>query len=284
MPEVFDETIVSPRRTSSTRASRARFASSCSMIASTIQSTPLSFWRSESNPPIETSEAVLGVKNGSGLSPRARLSPSRAASAVTSSNSTATPAFAKCAAICAPIVPAPITPTLRKVVITHMLQCAALRHSHLEGRMIRWLTATCVCMVLSFGAAAHAQSEQVSGTVVDGAGLGIPGATVQLASASRRELATSGQNGAYTFSNVTPGKYQLIATLVGFAPATPVEVVVSSENASASALTLRVASLAETVVVSATKGDIALVDAPATMSVLTSAELQSSPAQTYGDL
>jgi outer membrane receptor protein involved in Fe transport len=150
--------------------------------------------------------------------------------------------------------------------------------------MIRSLTAACVCMVLSFAAAAHAQTTQVSGTVVDEAGLGVPGASVQLVGASRRDLATSGQNGAYTFSNVAPGNYQLTATLVGFAPATPVDVVVSSTNVSAPALSLKVASLAETVVVSATKGDIALVDAPATMSVLTSAELQSSPAQNYGDL
>ena len=150
--------------------------------------------------------------------------------------------------------------------------------------MIRWLTAACVCVVLSFGAAAHGQTAQVSGNVVDEAGLGVPGATVQLASTSRRELATSGQNGTYTFSNVVPGNYQLTATLVGFASAAPVNVVVASTNVSAPALTLKVASLAETVVVSATKGDIALVDAPATMSVLTNAELVSSPAQNYGDL
>ena len=150
--------------------------------------------------------------------------------------------------------------------------------------MIRWLTAACVCVVLSFGAAAHAQTAQVSGTVVDDSGLGVPGATVQLASASKRDITTSGQNGAYTFSNVAPGSYQVTATLVGFAPAAPIELAVASTNVSASPLTLKVASLAETVVVSATKGDIALVDAPATMSVLTSAELESSPAQNYGDL
>ena len=150
--------------------------------------------------------------------------------------------------------------------------------------MIRWMTAACVCAVLSFAAVARAQTAQVSGTVVDEAGLGVPGATVQVASASRREFATSGQNGGYTFSNVAPGNYQLTATLVGFAPTPPVDVVVASEKVSAPALTLKVASLAETVVVSATKGDIALGDAPATMSVLTGAELASSSAQNYGDL
>src|SRR5262249_26212265 len=92
------------------------------------------------------------------------------------------------------------------------------RKSRVEGRMIRWLTTTCACLALLFAAGARAQTVQVSGTVVDEAGLGIPGAAVQLASASRRELTTSGQNGAYTFSNVIQGSYQ-VAILVGFAPA-----------------------------------------------------------------
>ena len=50
------------------------------------------------------------------------------------------------------------------------------------------------------------------------------------------------------------------------------------------AITLTLANLSETVVVSATKVESQLVDAPATMSVLTSQELASSPAQNYGDL
>ena len=80
--------------------------------------------------------------------------------------------------------------------------------------MIRWLTVACVCTALLCAAGARAQTAQVSGTVVDEAGLGVPGATVQLAGASRRELTISGQNGTYTFSNVAPGSYQLTATLV----------------------------------------------------------------------
>ena len=77
-----------------------------------IQSLSLMRARS-SKPPVVISFHVSGVKNGSGFSARARLSPSRAASAVTSSSSAGTPALAKCAAICAPIVPAPSTATER---------------------------------------------------------------------------------------------------------------------------------------------------------------------------
>ena len=71
------------------------------------------FERSGSKPPVEIKAAASAVKNGSGFSVRARFSPSRAASAVRSRRSTGTPALAKCAAICAPIVPAPSTATDR---------------------------------------------------------------------------------------------------------------------------------------------------------------------------
>ena len=67
--------------------------------------------RSVSNPPVRTSDRVSGVYDGSGLSARARSSPSRAVRASRSSSRAGTPALAKCAAICAPIVPAPSTAT-----------------------------------------------------------------------------------------------------------------------------------------------------------------------------
>jgi iron complex outermembrane receptor protein len=151
--------------------------------------------------------------------------------------------------------------------------------------MIRWSVAG--CLVLFFAVPAFAQSAQVAGTVVDETGAGVPGASVQLAGPSHRALTTSDVSGAYTFSNVAPGTYDLTATIVGFATATGNVVVPASSNVTTITgppLTLKLASLAETVVVSATKNDTALVDAPATMSVITSAELQASPAQNYGDL
>jgi outer membrane receptor protein involved in Fe transport len=148
--------------------------------------------------------------------------------------------------------------------------------------MIRWSGAA--CLVLCFAIPVFAQSAQVTGTVVDETGAGVPGANVQLTGPATRALATSGTGGAYTFSNVVPGTYELTATIVGFATATAGNVVVGNSAVAAPALTLKLASLAQTVVVSATKNDTALLDAPATMSVITNAELQASPAQNYGDL
>src|SRR5712672_250164 len=148
--------------------------------------------------------------------------------------------------------------------------------------MVRWLAAA--CFVLTVAVTAGAQTAQVTGTVVDESGAGVPGASVQLSGTTIRALATSGQGGAYEFTNVAPGTYQLTATIVGFAPAITSNVAVSVSNVVVPALTLKLASISETVVVSATKTDTQLVDAPATMSVITNAELQSSPAQNYGDL
>jgi hypothetical protein len=127
MPDVFDVTIVPGRRTASTRSSSARLTSSCSTTASRIQSTLAIFERSGSKPPVEIRAAASTVKNGSGFNPRARLSPSRAASAVRSSSSTGTPALAKWAAICAPIVPAPSTATERIGVVGVVISAPARR-------------------------------------------------------------------------------------------------------------------------------------------------------------
>ena len=149
--------------------------------------------------------------------------------------------------------------------------------------MTRWLTIA--CLVLACAVSARAQTAQVSGTVIDESGAGVPGATVQLAGQASRDFATSGQGGAYEFTNVAVGSYELTATLVGFAPAAGARVVVGPNvPVMAPALTLKLATLSETVVVSATKTNTALVDAPATMSVITNAELKASPAQNYADL
>jgi outer membrane receptor protein involved in Fe transport len=147
--------------------------------------------------------------------------------------------------------------------------------------MIRSLAA--VCLILTFSVSARAQNAAISGTVVDESGAGVPGATVQL-TGPRRDLTTSGQGGAYRFSGLASGTYQLTVTLVGFSRATRNDIVVGASEVAVPAITLGLANLSETVVVSATKVESQLVDAPATMSVLTSQELASSPALTYGDV
>ena len=147
--------------------------------------------------------------------------------------------------------------------------------------MIRWIAAA--CLILACSTVARAQTAGISGTVVDETGGGVPGATVQLTGPARRDLTTSGQGGSYRFAALPAGAYQVTVSLVGFSQATR-DVVVAGADVTVPAIVLNVANLNETVVVSATKVEGALVNAPATMSVVTAQELASSPALNYGDV
>ena len=148
--------------------------------------------------------------------------------------------------------------------------------------MLRTLLATALACAL--GAPAVAQTATISGTVVDESGAAVPGATVELIGPASNSPTVSGARGEYSFHNVASGTYRIQATLVGFATATQNDVIVSGNNVEVPRLTLRIASLTDTVVVSATKSEAALIDAPATLSVVTAELLHSTPAQNYGDL
>ena len=141
-----------------------------------------------------------------------------------------------------------------------------------------------LALACALSAPAAAQTATVSGTVIDPSGAAVPGATVSLAGPSGTVSATTGPAGDYTFRNVAGGTYRITATLVGFAPTTLADVAVGASDVAAPPISLKLASLTDTVVVSASKSDSVLIDAPATMSLVTSAELASTPAQNYGDL
>ena len=148
--------------------------------------------------------------------------------------------------------------------------------------MLRTFVATALTCALC--TPALAQTATISGTVVDESNAAVPGATVELIGPGTTAPAVSGARGEYSFRNVSPGTYRIQATLVGFAPAVRNDVQISSANVEVPQLVLRIASLTDTVVVSATKSDATLIDAPATISVVSAELLQSTPAQNYGDL
>lgn len=150
--------------------------------------------------------------------------------------------------------------------------------------MKRAVFALGVIGLLSFAQAVHGQAAGVSGTVVDQTGAAVPGATVSLAGPGQNATTTSGARGDYAFRDVPSGTYRITVTLVGFAPATRADVAVGAGNVEVPAITLEIANLSATVVVTASRSDAALVDAPATMSVVTSEVLASTPALNYGDL
>ena len=147
--------------------------------------------------------------------------------------------------------------------------------------MLRSLYA--LALVCALASPVAAQTASVSGTIIDQSGGAVPGATVTLTGPGGTASTTSGPRGEYSFPNLANGTYHLTATLSGFAPATR-DVVVSGANVEVPVISLALGSLTDTIVVSATKSDAALIDAPATISVVTSEVLASTAAQNYGDL
>jgi outer membrane receptor protein involved in Fe transport len=148
--------------------------------------------------------------------------------------------------------------------------------------MIRALIGAAVVLVLS--TPAHAQTATVSGTIVDESGAPVPGATVTLTGSGIRLFSISDAHGGYVFRDVSRGSYSIAVSLSGFATVSNQIVVGDSSSVEVPAMTLRIGAVTETVTVSASKVESALINAPATMTVVSSEVLASTSAQNYGDL
>jgi iron complex outermembrane receptor protein len=140
-----------------------------------------------------------------------------------------------------------------------------------------------VALLVLLAAPAFAQTT-VSGTVVDESGGALPEASITLVSGQTRLIAVTGATGQYRFDDVPPGTYEISVLFIGFAPASRDNVVVGSEPVVVPAITVKVAGFEEAVVVTASRVSAALVDAPATMTVLPAATIAVLPAQNVGDL
>jgi outer membrane receptor protein involved in Fe transport len=140
----------------------------------------------------------------------------------------------------------------------------------------------CVFFVLLVPATTKAQDRTLSGTVLDQSAAIVPGATVTL-TGPVRETAVTGVNGEYRFSHLVTGTYQVSVALQGFSPVTR-DVVVGNIDVEVPPITLTPASVAETLVVTASKSESHLINAPATMTVIGPDVLESTPAQNFGDL
>src|SRR5436190_8778691 len=121
-------------------------------------------------------------------------------------------------------------------------------------------------IALALAVPAQAQTASLSGTVVDESGGVVPGATVTLAGPGTRSPTISGARGEYSFTNLAAGAYQITVALAGFSQATRANIVVGESAVEVPPITLRVASLSDTVVVSASKSETTLIDAPVTMT------------------
>src|SRR6266404_5328291 len=84
----------------------------------------------------------------------------------------------------------------------------------------------CVALVVVFSTSAFAQNRAaLRGSISDEFGATIVGATVTLIDANgAQKSATTNADGAYSFTNLAPGKYKIHATATGFATSADTEV------------------------------------------------------------
>ena len=141
-------------------------------------------------------------------------------------------------------------------------------------KRLSWLLALCV--TLATPAVAQVSTGTIAGTVTDEQGAVLPGATVTLTSADRTSTFTTDRDGRFRFLNLPPGAYTLAIELTGFSKLVREGLAVSVGTSLDLPLSLRVASVSETVTVS---GESPIVDTRAmgTATNFTQAELEKIP-------
>ena len=92
------------------------------------------------------------------------------------------------------------------------------------------------------------------------------------------------EQGNFELAGVAAGTYTLRVSLAGFSDATVEDVTVSGAPLELSPVELQLASFGDTVVVTASRHAVRLIDAPVSTSVISAATLATTSAQNYGDL
>ncbi len=119
-------------------------------------------------------------------------------------------------------------------------------------RATTWLSLVLALVAGVLPAAAQQTESRIVGRVLDQSGAAMPGATITITSqetgATRVDVA--GADGSFTITNLSPGTYEVKAELDGFQAATT-QAVLGVGQVASQTLTLGVATLTETVTVSA---------------------------------
>jgi iron complex outermembrane receptor protein len=134
-----------------------------------------------------------------------------------------------------------------------------------------------VALLLALSMAATA----VNGVVKDTSGGAVPGAsvTIQTPSGGQQHTVISGPDGRFAFDTVPDGATVLVVRAGGFAEARQ-----SISGSEAVEVVLQPPSILETVVVTPGRTEQRLGDTPASVSVVTSEQIQSSPAVVADDV
>ena len=139
-------------------------------------------------------------------------------------------------------------------------------------------------LLLGWSSTVLAQGVPVSGNVVDESGASVPGAVVTLAGPNGRATSTTDATGQYRFTAVQSGEYEISVLASGFATGRRAGVAVGSAAVSIPPIALTIADLAETIVVSASRMESTVLDAPATMTVVPASTFALLPSQSYADV
>ena len=126
--------------------------------------------------------------------------------------------------------------------------------------MKRLLLTIALCLAVAGAASAQVQSGTIAGTIMDEQGGVLPGVAVTLTGADRTATFVSDATGKFRFLNLPPGAYRLEAELQGFTTVIHDDIVVAVGQTVDLPMTMRVASVAETITVS---GESPIVDTKA---------------------
>ena len=142
-----------------------------------------------------------------------------------------------------------------------------------------------ILLLLAWSAApAAAQDGAIAGRVADETGAVLPGATITLRGPGEARVTASDGNGDYAFPALAPGDYSLTAALPGFSDAALDGIAVADGAVEAPLLTLSIASFGDTVVVTASRTEVRVVDAPVSTSVVPAATLETTASSNVGEV
>ena len=132
-----------------------------------------------------------------------------------------------------------------------------------------------VMAMMAIAAPAAAQTGTIQGKITGVTGTPISGAQVRASSGTRTVgSALSDANGDYRMPEIQPGSYTVTARLLGYRAGSSSSVTVSSGFVATANLTLEVVpSVLEQVITTASRAPEKVIDAPASVSVITGAEV-----------
>ena len=134
--------------------------------------------------------------------------------------------------------------------------------------------------VMFIAVSVFAQGAAITGTVTDETGGSLPGATVIVTGSGGSRTGFAGSNGKFSIVPTGPGPYKVQVSMPGFSHQHKDDVAAGASLA----ISLKIAGMGETVVVSASKIETTLADASVTMSVVAPQTLATAPSQSFGDI